>query len=250
MLKENVYIFADYICGVFNESIKKSSLPSILKNPNITPVFKKGYRGSKENYRPASILPVISKIFEKLPRKRITISHYCPSTNVGLEKVLVHNTVYSQCLKNGKTMQNSKAFDYLPHKLIIAKLNPYEFNLSALKQIHGYLSHRKQRAKVNHAYSSWEEILFGLIRPCAYLFNIFLGDMLLVINDTDFFSYAGDNTIYDSGNSVDDVISSLKESSEKLFQWFSHDQMKGNTDKCHLIVSTNRNSSRKVSDKK
>ena len=46
------------------------------------------------------------------------------------------------------------------------------------------------------------------------------------------------NTIYDSGNSIDDVISSLQESAEKLFQWFSHNQMKGNTDKCHLIVST------------
>ena len=44
--------------------------------------------------------------------------------------------------------------------------------------------------------------------------------------------------IYDSGNSTDDVILSLQESAEKLFQWFSHNQMKGNTDKCHLIVGT------------
>ena len=46
------------------------------------------------------------------------------------------------------------------------------------------------------------------------------------------------NTIFDSDNSIDDVISSVQESAEKLFQWFSHNQMKGNTDKCHLIVST------------
>ena len=58
-----------------------------------------------------------------------------------------------------------------------------------------------------------------------------------MISDTDYSSYADDNTIYDSGNSIDEVISSLQESAEKLFQWFSHDQMKGNTDKCHLIVS-------------
>ena len=38
--------------------------------------------------------------------------------------------------------------------------------------------------------------------------------------------------------STDEVISSLQKSAEKLFQWFSHNQMKGNTDKCHLIVST------------
>ena len=73
VLKENADIFADYICGFFNEFIKKSTFPSILKNANITPVFKKEYRGSKENYRPVSILPVISKIFEKLLCKQITI---------------------------------------------------------------------------------------------------------------------------------------------------------------------------------
>ena len=73
VLKENADIFADYICGFFKEPIKKSTFPSILKNANITPVSKKGYRGSKENYRPVSILPVISKIFEILLCKQITI---------------------------------------------------------------------------------------------------------------------------------------------------------------------------------
>ena len=56
----------------------------------------------------------------------------------------------------------SKAFDCLPHELIIAKLNAYGFNLPALKLMHSYLSHRKQHTKVNHAYSSWEGILFGV----------------------------------------------------------------------------------------
>ena len=135
----------------------------------------------------------------------------------------------------------SKAFDCLPHELIITKLNAYGFKLPALKLMHSYLSHRKQRTKVNHAYSSWDERLFGdpqgsILGPI--LFNIFLSDLFLVISNTDFSSYADDNTIYDSGNSIDDVISSLQESAEKLFQWFSHNQMKRNTDKCHLIVST------------
>ena len=71
--KENADIFAEYICRFFIESIKKSRFPSTLNNANVTPVFKKGCRGSKENYRPVSILPVISKIFEKLLCKQITI---------------------------------------------------------------------------------------------------------------------------------------------------------------------------------
>ena len=135
----------------------------------------------------------------------------------------------------------SKAFDYLPHVLIIAKLNAYGFKLPALKLTHSYLSHRKQRAKVNHAYSIWDEILFGVPQGSILgpiLFSIFLSDLFFVISNTDFSSDADDNTIFDSGNSIDNVISSLQESAEKLFQWFSHNQMKGNTDKCHFIVST------------
>ena len=46
-------------------------------------------------------------------------------------------------------------------------------------------------------------------------------------------------TLYDAGNTIEDVISSLQESSEKLFKWFSDNQMQGNSGKCHLILSTN-----------
>ena len=72
-MKENADIFASSLCDFFNQSIENFEFPSILKNANITPVFKKGYRGSKENYHPVSIFPVISKIFEKLLSKQVTI---------------------------------------------------------------------------------------------------------------------------------------------------------------------------------
>ena len=70
-LKQNSDIFGNYICDFFNECVDKGVFPSILKNANITPVFKKGFRGSKDNYPPVSILPIISKIFEKLLSKQI-----------------------------------------------------------------------------------------------------------------------------------------------------------------------------------
>ena len=106
--------------------------------------------------------------------------------------------------------------------------------------MHGNISKGKQRTKVNRAFSSWEEIIFGVpqgaILGCI-LFNIFLGDLFLVISDTDFSGYADYNTIYNFGNFIDDVIL-LQESSQKLFEWFSDNEMKGNADKCHLVVST------------
>ena len=61
-----------YICHFFNLYVDKGSFPSVLKHADITPVFEKGYRGSKEIYRPVSILPVISKIFGKLLCNQMT----------------------------------------------------------------------------------------------------------------------------------------------------------------------------------
>ena len=135
----------------------------------------------------------------------------------------------------------SKAFDCLSHDLIIAKLNAYGFGLSALNLMQSYLSERKQRTKVNQDYSSWEEILFGVPQGSILgpiLFNIFLSDLFLIINNIDFASYANDNTIYTTGENIDEVIFSLQESSKKFFKWFIDNQMKTNEDKCHFIVST------------
>ena len=72
ILKENIDIFSAYICEFFNATIRSSKFPSTLKNADITAVFKKGFKGSKENYRPVSILPTISKLFEKIISRQVT----------------------------------------------------------------------------------------------------------------------------------------------------------------------------------
>ena len=65
IVKENAEIFANVLVSNFNDSMKKINFLSILKNATITPVFKKGDKNSKNNYIPVSILPNISKIFER-----------------------------------------------------------------------------------------------------------------------------------------------------------------------------------------
>ena len=105
-----------------------------------------------------------------------------------------------------------------------------------------YLSERKQRTKINQAYKTCEEILFGVPQGSILgpiLFNIFLSDLFLVVQNVDFASYADDSTIYDAGDNIGEVIFSLQKSSKKLFKWSVDNQMKANEDKCHLIVSTN-----------
>ena len=124
----------------------------------------------------------------------------------------------------------SKVFDCLPHDLIIAKLNAYGFSLSAARLMQSYLCNKKQRTKINTAYSSWEEFLFSVPQGSVLgplLFNIFICDLLLIMNK-DFASYADDNTPYIIGNGVKEAINFLKEESDELFYWFANNHMKAN----------------------
>ena len=134
-----------------------------------------------------------------------------------------------------------KAFDFLHHELLIAKLHAYGFSFSALRLVNSYLSKRKQRAKINESFSSWEEIFFGvpqgpILGPL--LFNIFMCDLFLIVNNVDFTNYADDNTPFASGNTPAEVLECRDYASNKLFEWFSNNQMKANPDKCHLLTSS------------
>ena len=72
ILKENADIFADFLHTSFKEFVKKLEFPSALKQANITPVFKKGKKDCKNNYRPVSILSNVSKIFERIIFRQIS----------------------------------------------------------------------------------------------------------------------------------------------------------------------------------
>ena len=125
-------MFARYFHKNINFCIENSIFPSDLKVADVTPAFKKKSKTSKDNYRPISILPNISKIYERC----------------------LYNQM--QTYFDNLMTDLSKAFNCLHQELLIAKLDAYGFDKKSVKLIQQYLSNRKQRVKVGNAYSSWK----------------------------------------------------------------------------------------------
>ena len=174
LIKENSDIFADFIFENLDDSISQSVFPSALKLVNITPVRKKDSKSKKDHYRPISVLPNISKIYERFVFKQISeyFEQFFSKYQCGFRKgfsaqhsVLSMLEKWKSAVDNKKVfgaplMDLSKVFDCQSYDLLIAKLNAYRFSMGALRLVQNYLSNWNQRTKINTEYSSREEILF------------------------------------------------------------------------------------------
>ena len=255
LLKYNNDFFAAYIAKYFNVSLKGAKFPNCLKLASITPVFKKNSCTSKNNYRPGSVLPVISKIFERIICIQLSaffeeiFSKFQCDFRKGYSTqycLLMMFESWKEAADKNKTFgalmtDLSKSFDCLSHDLLITKLHAYGTDLFSLKLLQGYLPNRWQRTKVDSKFSSWKKIISGVPQGSILgpvLFNIFICDMFMFLHEAEFTGYAGDNTPFAVRDNIPDVISALEEIGEKLVIWFSDNQMKLNTDKCHLLLNT------------
>ena len=136
----------------------------------------------------------------------------------------------------------SKAFDCIPHELIIAKLDANGFNLKPLIHVFNYLRNGKQRVKINSSYSDWSDLLFGVPQGSILgplLFIIFICDLFYFEENVDIASYADDNTPYCASHDIQTTINTLQDSSVKLFDWFPKNSITANANKCHLLLSKN-----------
>ena len=216
------------LANCMNACIKQNKFPNELKIADITPIIKKDDPLDKTNYRPISILPTVSKIFE-----RILFNQLQRFSNKILSPLLCgfrkgYSTQYAlinllqkcqKCVDGSDRivgtllMDLSKANDCANHDLIIAKLEEYGVGETSLRLIQNYLSQRQQRVKVGSSLSKWLEIILvppqgSILGPI--LFNVFINDLLLFIKETDICNFADDTTLYARGKELDTISFKLE----------------------------------------
>ena len=140
----------------------------------------------------------------------------------------------------------SKAFDCLPHSLLVAKLDAYGFSRNAVTLLASYLTDRKQCVKVSSVRSDWQTLIKGVpqgsvMGPVA--FNIFMNDLYFSIKNSTLYNYADDNTILAIGNTVSQVKDILVNEAKCIISWCNVNNMEANPSKFQVILANSKKTS-------
>ncbi len=216
---------------IINQMLNTGVFPDKLKIAKINPIFKKDDETLFTNYRPISLLPVISKIFEKVMYQQVY--------NYSQEKKLFFNSQYGFrtghsidyaaielidriILKMDKMdtplgifIDLSKAFDTLDHNILIAKLKYYGFDELALKLMESYLNNRQQYVQIDDVASEYCTVTTGVPQGSVLgplLFIIYMNDIENVSKIFDFVLYADDTSL----NTTLEIV--IRESSAESLQ--------------------------------
>ena len=197
----------DSLVKVLNCSIKSSTCPLTLKLARVTPIHKSGSFSDPNNFRPISVLPIISKLLEKhvsghlmnyLREFKLLISTQSGFRSLhSTESILIKMTDdWLEAMDKGKLtgvifIDLRKAFDLVNHELLLAKLRIYGFSPSTLRWFRSYLNDRHQQVSLNGELSERECLACGVPQGSILgptLFLLFINDLPL--------SWESENAVY------------------------------------------------------
>ena len=240
---------------IFNLSLQSGKFPNYWKLANVVPVFKKGEREEVTNYRPISLLNIVSKLFEKCVHRRVYegvkdlihgLQHGFLKGRCTVTQLLeVFNRVEKSLDDSGQIdiiyLDFAKAFDTVSHRLLCHKLKSYGINGNLLEWFKSYLSNRKQRVVLEGIHSEWQNVSSGVPQGSILgplLFLMYANDMSKEVSvQTSVAMYADDTKVFRKIVTVNDAIE-LQRDLDKMVEWSRKWKMKFNVLKCKLLTIT------------
>lgn len=249
--------FVKPLTHIFNHCITTSSFPMLWKIGKITPVAKVTNALSPSDYRPISILPVLSKVFESLLSAQIT--HYLNdnklisplqsgfraghSCTTAVLKVL--DDIREQLDESNMSLMCfldfSKAFDRVNHRILCQKLKYYfGFSQYALHLIESYLTGRAQKVVVGSGESCLKIVTSGVPQGSVLgplLFSIFVNDVFLVCKNCNIHAYADDIQLYISNRIglIEDMCCRLNDDLNEISKWSEENKLLLNPKKSYIL---------------
>lgn len=241
-----------------NKCIQQNIFPAEMKMANITPIYKKKDKLNKDNYRSVNLLISLSKILEKILSNKINLqmAPFFHRHLAGFRKGHGCHDILTRivedwrlALDNGNIVGTvaidlSKAFDCMPHGLLLAKIHAYGFSLNVCELLKSYLVDRKQRVKIGNTCSEWTSNNKGVPQGSILgplLFNIFINDLLYHNLHSTVYNYADDNTLSYSSKDINQIIKYLETDCLAAMCWFRSNNMKANAEKFQLMFLSRQN---------
>uniref|UniRef100_A0A8K9X2D8 Reverse transcriptase domain-containing protein n=1 Tax=Oncorhynchus mykiss TaxID=8022 RepID=A0A8K9X2D8_ONCMY len=255
-LKLSAKIVATPITSLFNLSFVSSEIPKDWKAAAVIPLFKGGDTLDPNCYRPISILPCLSKVFESQVNKQITdnfeshhtfsamqsgfrAGHGCTSATLKvLNYILTAINKKHYCA--AVFIDLAKAFDSVNHHILIGRLDSLGFSNDCLAWFTNYFSDRVQCVKSEGLLSGPLAVSMGVPQGSILgptLFSVYINEVALAAGESLIHLYADDTILYTSGPSLDTVLTTLQASFNAIQLSFRGLQLLLNTSttKCMLF---------------